>query len=126
MVHYDETGWPVAKEEQGNHAWIMTNPGPESEVAFLTGRSRGKGNALELMGKDSARHVGVSDDYGAYRNTFQKHQLCWAHPLRKFRDLSESDSLEGEKCELCKRTYESFRILYGSLRELLEKENEHY
>lgn len=24
--HSDETGWPVAKEEQGKYAWAMTNP----------------------------------------------------------------------------------------------------
>lgn len=42
VVHLDETGWPVAKEEQGNYAWTMTNPPKESEIVFLLGRSRGR------------------------------------------------------------------------------------
>ena len=121
--HSDETGWPVAKEEQGKYAWTMTNPGSESEVAFLMGRSRGKGNIAELHGKDSNPGVDVTDDYGAYRNTFEKHQLCWAHPLRKFRDLADSPSLTSEKVILCKKTYEAFRECYTELRKLLDEGN---
>ena len=90
------------------------------------GRSRGKGNIAELHGKDPNPGVDVTDDYGAYRNTFEKHQLCWAHPLRKFRDLSESPSLTNEKAILCKETYEAFRECYTELRKLLDEENGYY
>jgi hypothetical protein len=78
------------------------------------------------MGKDSNAHVGVSDDYGAYRNLFMRHQLCWSHPLRKFRDLRDSPSLPRDTVKYTKRTYEAFAKLYGSLQKILAEENEHY
>lgn len=59
--------------------------GSEShESVFLAGESRGKGNALKLLGENFSGFT-VSDDYGAYRK-LRNHQLCWAHLLRKFRD----------------------------------------
>lgn len=116
-VHYDETGWKVQREDQGNHAWVMTGT-QTPDAVFLMGRSRGKGNAEELMGEDT-QHIGISDDYGAYRNLFEKHQLCWAHPLRKLRDLTQSDTLDHKVREQCKETYAQFSSLYGDLRTIL-------
>ena len=85
-THYDETGWNVQKEEQGRFAWVAT--GTENfDTVFFLGRSRGKGN-IEDIGKGK---LGISDDYGAYKNAFEDHQLCWAHPQRKLRDLAESE-----------------------------------
>ena len=84
-THYDETGWKVQKEEQGKFAWVAT--GTENfDTVFSLGRSRGKGN-IEDIGKGK---IGISDDYGAYKNSFAEHQLCWAHPQRKLRDMAES------------------------------------
>jgi len=84
-THYDETGWKVQKEEQGKFAWVAT--GTENfDTVFSLGRSRGKGN-IEDIGKGK---IGISDDYGAYKNSFAEHQLCWAHPQRKLRDIAES------------------------------------
>lgn len=76
--HYDETGWKVQKEAQGNYAWI-TRPTSGEETIFLMGRSRGKGNAEELRG-DVDNQVGITDDYGAYTNMFRKHQLLHGTP----------------------------------------------
>jgi hypothetical protein len=56
----------------------------------MLGKSRGKGNAEELIEGMSEESVGISDDYGAYKNLFKYHQLCWAHPYRKLRDLAKS------------------------------------
>jgi len=78
------------------------------------------------MGKDAAQHVGVSDDYGAYRNLFARHQLCWAHPLRKLRDLKDSPSLTSGSMKHATHVYEAFAKLYASLRKLLERENGSY
>ena len=78
------------------------------------------------MGKDANAHVGVSDDYGAYRNLFGRHQLCWAHPLRKFRDLKDSPSLPKEKVKYAECTYKAFAHLYKNLQETLTEENDHY
>lgn len=119
-AHYDETGWKVQKAVQGNHAWVMT--GTESEeTVFLLGRSRGKGNAEELKGKNGENQVGISDDYGVYRNLFQVHQLCWAHPHRKLRDLKSSGILLPEKREHCRKVYESFAALYDDVRRILKE-----
>jgi len=118
----------------------MTAPHKESELVFLCGRSRGKGNAEELLGKsgtNTPKHesihepkhepkhepIGVTDDYPAYRNLFKQHQLCWAHPLRKLRDLKESPSLTPMQRKHCLKTYESFSLLYVQLRNLLQEEN---
>lgn len=108
-AHYDETSWPVQKEIQGNHAWVMTGT-EEPDAVFLLGRTRGKGNALELKGEST--HAGITDDYGAYKNLFEHHQLCWSHPHRKLRDLKDSETLPEEKRTRCTETFESFATLY--------------
>lgn len=111
--HYDETGWSVQKEGQGNYAWI-TRPTEGEEAVFLLGRSRGKGNAEELKGTID-NQVGISDDYGVYHNLFDQHQLCMAHPKRKLRDLAESKSLSGTSKTVCIQSYEAFSALYAAL-----------
>lgn len=118
--HYDETGWKVQKEGQGNYAWI-TRPTEGNEAVFLMGRSRGKGNAEELQG-DVDNQVGISDDYAAYDNIFTKHQLCMAHPHRKLRDLSRSESIATQARETCTKSYNAFGSLYQELRETLVTE----
>ncbi len=115
-AHYDETSWKVQREDQGNYAWVMTGT-QTPDAVFLMGRSRGKGNAEEL--KENSQHIGISDDYGAYRNLFEKHQLCWAHPLRKLRDLAQSDTLDQSRWEHCRSVYQQFGSLYGDLRAIL-------
>lgn len=115
--HYDETGWPVQREGQGNYGWI-NRPTVGEETIFLMGRSRGKGNALELQGEVD-NQVGISDDYGAYANMFKEHQLCMAHPNRKLRDLAESKTLSVTSKAVCAKTYDAFRILYADLEKTL-------
>lgn len=115
--HYDETGWPVQKEGQGNYCWI-TRPTQGEETIFLMGRSRGKGNAEELKG-DVDNQVGISDDYAAYDNLFGKHQLCMSHPKRKLRDLTEAKTLSGLPKAACIASYTSFTHLYRDLEDTL-------
>ena len=108
-AHYDETSYPVQNGEQGNYAWVKTSAtGPET--VFRLGRTRGKGNAEELRGLPSDQ-AGISDDYGAYDGLFTNHGLCWAHPLRKFRDLAHSEALTSEHHAQCLRFYERFHLL---------------
>jgi transposase len=126
-VHYDETSWRVQQEEQGHFGWVMTDS-QTTDTVFDLGKSRGKGNAEKLRG--DGEHIGISDDYGAYRNLFAVHQLCWAHPLRKFRDLKDSPSLPEEKRKQCQKVYEQFADIYTKLSVFLaqehsQKEREH-
>ena len=116
-VHYDETGWKVQKEEQGNYAWVATGT-KGKEAVFLFGQSRGKGNAKKLQGKTDS-HIGISDNYGAYKNMFKLHQLCCAHPNRKLRDLKNSVSLSTDRQKICAKTHNAFGELYKDLRRTL-------
>lgn len=116
-VHYDETGWRVQKEEQGNYCWVATGT-KGKEAVFLFGQSRGKGNAEKLQGKVD-NHIGISDNYGAYKNMFKFHQLCCAHPNRKLRDLKNSNTLLIDKQKACAKTHSKFGKLYKDLRETL-------
>lgn len=112
--HYDETGWSVQKEGQGNYCWI-TRPTEGEETIFLMGKSRGKGNAEELLG-DVDNQVGISDDYGAYTNMFARHQLCMSYPKRKLRDLSESETTLSQLSRAsCNKSYGAFSNLYKDL-----------
>lgn len=109
VAHYDETGYPVQGGTQGNFAWIKTSAtGPET--VFLLGRTRGKGNAEELRGARSDQ-AAITDDYGAYDDLAEHHALCWAHPLRKFRDLARSEVLSEEKRHRCQSFYKRFAML---------------
>ena len=122
--HYDESGWDVQTGGEGNHVWVKT--GVESDLAlFWFGKSRGKGVAEKLRGNlnegNVRNQVGISDDYGAYRNMFINHQLCWAHPHRKLRDLAESGVLKDPVLKHCRVVYEKFAQLYESARKAKEK-----
>lgn len=108
-VHYDETSWKVQKEEQGKFAWVATGT-ENNDTVFSLGRSRGKGNISDL----GIAKVGISDDYGAYKHSFAQHQLCWAHPQRKLRDVAESMEIEERK--ECEDTYRMFSHLYKEIR----------
>ena len=115
-THYDETGWKVQKEEQGKFAWVATGT-DNNDTVFSLGRSRGKGN-IEDIGKGK---IGISDDYGAYKNSFVEHQLCFAHPHRKLRDMAESGEIPEEKRAHCKSAYAQFGKLYKNIRHSLGK-----
>jgi transposase len=116
-THYDETGWKVQKEEQGKFAWVAVGT-DNNDTVFSLGRSRGKGNVDEI-GKSQ---IGISDDYGAYKNSFENHQLCWAHPQRKLRDLAESMEFGKRKRKQILNTYTQFSSLYQNIRKKIETE----
>lgn len=119
VAHYDETSWRVQKEYQGRWAWLMTG-GNTTDAIFRLGQSRGQGNALALQGNNQEQ-VAVTDDYGAYRKIFKYHQLCWAHILRKTKDLVNSSSLSPDKKSPCLKTYQALSALHLKLKKTLEK-----
>lgn len=111
--HYDETSWDVQDGLQGNYAWVKASS-LTPEAVFLIGRSRGKGNLDKLKGPP--QQAGITDDYGAYRKAFKIHALCWAHPHRKFRDLTEVGYLSEAQRVRAKATHKSFADLYQKVR----------
>ena len=78
VVYMDETGWKVAKKHC--YAWIFTTL---AHTILLYGRTRDASVLDEILPRGTFKGVGVSDDYGAYRNRFTRSQKCWSHLLRK-------------------------------------------
>ena len=111
-IHLDETGWNVIVGGDRGFAWTMTG-GTTSDAVFMLGKTRGKGNAEHLIGGSKA--IVVSDDYLAYRNLKNPHQLCCAHILRKLRDLAASKEIVGETKTRCGTAYETFANIYTDI-----------
>jgi hypothetical protein len=112
-IHLDETSWDLVMGDGfQRYAWTMTG-GESFESVFVLGKTRGKGNATDLIGESKA--VVVSDDYGAYRKINNPHQLCCAHPNRKLRDLARSIEITGNIHDHCVRTYKTFRKIYADI-----------
>lgn len=119
-AHYDETVYNIFSENAaGNYAWIMASA-KTNDAIFAFGKNRGRGNASDLKGSGNPDQVGITDDYGAYKNLFGKnHQLCWAHLIRKFRDLAESDQLPQDKKEYCAGLHQSLKGIFHELDQTL-------
>jgi hypothetical protein len=77
IVYIDETGWKVGK--RSCYTWAFSTA---MHVLFRCGVGRGKAEAEKVLGPYFSG-VGVTDDYAAYKSLFSKHQLCWAHLIRK-------------------------------------------
>ena len=82
ILYIDETGWKVGKKSC--YTWIFSTL---STVLFKCGVGRGKDVLIGVLG-EQFDGIGVTDDYSAYQSQFSKHQLCWAHFLRKAIALS--------------------------------------
>ena len=109
-IHLDETGWNLfIGDGYKRYAWTMTG-GQSKESIFVLGKTRGKGNATDLIGDSKA--IVVSDDYGVYRNIENDHQLCCAHILRKLRDLAISSEIKYDVHDYCVDVYKSFKKIY--------------
>lgn len=85
IVYIDETGWKVGKHSC--YTWAFSTA---MHVLFRCGVGRGKIEAEKILGEFFAG-IGVTDDYGAYKNMFTQHQLCWAHLIRKAIKLALQD-----------------------------------
>ena len=114
-AHYDETSWKTKSMgetiSEGDYCWVKVGVKTNKQI-FWFGKSRGKRVAEDLRG-EKENSKGISDDYGSYKNLFESHQLCWAHPHRKLRDLAESNQLTKEKLKICKKAYKDFKSVYS-------------
>ncbi len=122
-AHYDETTWKTQSRgdtvSEGNYCWIKIGVQSAHQLIWF-GKSRGKGVAEALRG-DKELSIGVSDDYGSYRHLFDHHQLCWAHPHRKLRDLASSGNLKGQPKKVCEQAFKLFAEVYKKSRKAREK-----
>lgn len=121
-VHLDETGHQTGSEK--NYNWVMAS-GDSEEAMFLIGKSRGKGNAVDLL--KSYNGVRVSDCYAAYKNMQGEHQVCWSHIIRKVRDLKDNGELSLEKREFAKSICDDLKNIYEKIivvkNDKMEKQN---
>jgi hypothetical protein len=119
-VHFDETIYKVFNEKAlGNYGWIMASV-KTNDAVFAFGKNRGQGNAKELKGENNPNQIGITDNYAGYKNLFgQNHQLCWAHLIRKFRELAESEQLPKDKKEYCVGLYRSLKEIFHELDQAL-------
>ena len=113
IVHLDETGWKLLKDASRTFAWSMSTP--EGASVYLVGESRGKGNVAKLLG-DAYQGVAVTDDYAAY-DTLPNHQLCWAHLLRKFRELAQSGEVAADTQAHYQTQYQQLAGIYTAVRD---------
>lgn len=105
--HLDESRYDVAG--QTRYGWSIVG-GESGDSVYLLGVSRGKGMAEKLRGDSEG--ILISDDYGAYRNLAEKHQLCFAHLIRKFRDLTRHEGFIDVQRKDIENTYNEIKVLY--------------
>jgi transposase len=119
-VHFDETTYKVFSEKAGgNYGWIMASA-KTNDAIFVFGKNRGQGNAKDLKGSNNPDQIGITDNYAGYKNLFgQNHQLCWAHLIRKIRDLAQSDQLPKNKKEYCIGLHQSLKGIFHELDQAL-------
>lgn len=115
--HMDETSWKVNGE--ASYAWSIT--GEHGSTYYDLGLSRGKGNAVRLRGISSG--VLISDDYAVYKNLTDTHQLCFAHLIRKFRDIASHPDFTGALHDNLVLQYSSIKLFFKDLKVVLIKEN---
>jgi transposase len=108
--HMDESRYDVNGEAR--YVWSITG-GESGNTVYRVGVSRGKGIAEELRGESTG--VLISDDYGAYRTLGTHHQLCWAHLIRKFRDLGAHEGFTDVQKEAIRLTYREVKAIYHTL-----------
>lgn len=115
--HMDETSWNTKGEK--TFAWVMA-PVESKEAVFVVGKTRGKGVAEDLLG-ESWSGVKITDCYSAYKNLSGDHQVCWAHIIRKARDLAQNQTLEENKRKFADDIYHNLQKIYHELKVAIQK-----
>lgn len=117
VLHADETRWPRldAKAKANWTVWTRTTPGI-AHYAILPSRSR---KAADLLFK-GYQGIIVVDGYAVYESLARDgpdlHLAnCWAHVLRKFRDIEQSFPKECDQIlELIGKLYKIERKVEGA------------
>lgn len=115
--HMDETSWSTKGER--TFAWVMA-PTQSEEAVFVVGKTRGKGVAEDLLGEDW-NGIKITDCYSAYKNLPGDHQVCWAHIIRKARDLAQNQTLEESKRKFSEDIYHDLQKIYHELKVAIQK-----
>lgn len=93
-VHMDETSWRLA----GATEWLWVAASALA-ACFRIDPHRSQAAAKDLIGEDYGGFV-ISDRYAGYHFLdILQQQLCWAHVIRQFREISQRDGVCGERGE---------------------------
>jgi len=114
--HMDETSWRTRGEK--NFVWIIA-PEESEEAVFLVGKNRGKGHAEDLLGKNYDG-IRITDCYAAYKNLPGRHQVCWAHFIRKARDQANNGNLNKSKKKAAQNFYNNIKKIYREIKAILQ------
>ena len=114
--HLDETSWQTGNEKNYVH---INAPTDSNEVVFLIGRTRGKDNSIELVGKDY-KGVIISDFLPNYKNMSGNHQGCWAHLLRMTRDLKNNSNLEESKRDFVSQIHAKLKGIFSDTETIIQ------
>lgn len=109
-THMDESRFDVSGETR--YAWGIIG-GTSGDCCYRLGVSRGKGIAEALRGNSVSRLI--SDDYAVYRYLAEFHQLCYAHLIRKFRDLAGHVGFSDAQRNDVVGTYRTIKNIYRSV-----------
>lgn len=95
LLHVDETGWPVNARDAEKPRWTAWCICNHKAVWFRIASSKSENEGRRLLGTYHA--TVVADGYKVYKTLARDgpgYRLahCWAHVLRKFRDIAETDS----------------------------------
>lgn len=110
--HLDETTWDIQEYAKHCYAWIKAGT-QNANVLFRLASSRGGDHAKELLGDYAG--VRITDGYSAYANLPGQHQLCWAHLIRKARELARLSSLPEAKQQHCQQWYGKLCAAYQKM-----------
>lgn len=90
LIHADET--THYRKAERRWLWVLCSP---QLVYFMTHTSRGQAAADALL--DSCTGVLVTDQHGGYnRYPRERRQLCWAHLIRKFKNMAQRYGAAGK------------------------------
>lgn len=112
-VHLYETSWKQLCDGSKTFSWVMSGVESKDNV-FLIGESRGKGNMEKLL--EDFDGFTITDDYVAYQK-LKKNQLCFAHLIRKWRDLTRSEELNEEQRNYYKEEYVKLCLFFEELKQ---------
>jgi Transposase IS66 family len=117
-THIDESSWHVGNDNY--FVWVMV--GTARIPVYITGVTRGKGNAIDLLGNNYPG-VLITDDYAVYKYLTDKHQLCWAHLIRKWRDMTSITGTGKRIIARITKEYSELKQLYTEVKEVLVTKN---
>jgi transposase len=114
IKHADETSFSI----NGNYSWVW-GFFTEHISYYSIEKTRGKEVPVRILGNIKKTDVLVKDGYAAYTSLEMEQQGCWAHLIRKGRDLAKLENASEE----CKELTKKIADLYQEIRQFTTAEH---